>query len=185
MKRSYLVIGLILSLAIATLFSHTAPPFSLAQTGGRTQPSRVLPVAVGDNATVRLTRGGSRSGQLTALTPTTLTLSIAGRPQTLGIAEVRRLELRGQIAIANPGGRVNLTPIRGTGRTVSDVPITALTWSGPNHLANLNLQGVSSLSQAEFNTMIADSSLVYGLSWIEFESANRTMDVRVKPFRKP
>jgi len=178
MKRSRLVVGLILSLAIAIFLSHAVPLTSLAQT------NRVLPVAVGDNATVRLTRGGSRSGQLTALTPTSLTLANAGQSQTLGISEVQRLELRGQVAIANPDGRVTPIRIRGVSQLIPNVPVTALTWSGRPSLASLNLQGV--LSQAEFNHLTADPSLVYALTQMEFESVNRTtMNVRVKALKKP
>ncbi len=174
-KRRFLSAVFVLSLAIAILLDLTPSP---------AQTSRVLPVAVGDNATVRLTRGGSRSGQLTALTPTTLTLFSAGQSQTLGIAEVQRLELRGQVAIANPEGRVTLIRIRGVSQRIPDVPVTALTWSGRPSLASLNLQGV--LSQAEFNRLTADPSLVYALTQMEFEAANRTtMDVRVKALKKP
>ncbi|MFM7323541.1 MAG: hypothetical protein ACKO4L_01210, partial [Nodosilinea sp.] len=103
-KRRFLSAVFVLSLAIAILLDLTPSP---------AQTNRVLPVAVGDHATVRLTRGGSRSGQLTALTPTSLTLANAGQSQTLGISEVQRLELRGQVAIANPDGRVTLIRIRG------------------------------------------------------------------------
>lgn len=63
-KRRIVTAVLALSLAIAGSLAHTVSPASLAQGSSRSQTSRVLPIALPNNATVRLTQGGSRSGEL-------------------------------------------------------------------------------------------------------------------------
>jgi len=151
----------------------------LARRGGSTQSGRILQVALPESATVRLTQGGSYSGNLTGFSSDNLTLSAGRQSITLAHSQIRQVEFSGTVWIPTPGGDVQLYRIRGLSQALENVPANALIWDGSSSLANLNLQGV--LTQGEFSRLTRDSDLVYALIRVNFEPSNsNTMDVTVK-----
>lgn len=151
-------------------------PLDLAQSGGGTPSGRTLQVALPESATVRLTQGGSYTGELTGFSSDNLTLSASGQSRTIAHSQIREVEFTGNVWIP---GEPNPYRIRGIPQLLEDVPVSALGWNGSSSLASLNLQGV--LTQGEFMRLTRDASLIYALKRMNFEPSNSdTMNVTVR-----
>lgn len=169
----------ILTGAGTTHLVEAVTPSDLAQSGGNTQSSRILQVALPEFATVRLREGGSYTGELTGFSANNLTLSASGQSMRLAHSQIRQVEFGGTVWVPTPNGDIQPYRIRGLSQALENVPVNALNWDGSSSLANLNLQGV--LTQGEFNRLTRNSDLIYALIRVNFEPSNSsTMDVRVK-----
>ena len=105
----------------------------LAQSAGSTQSDRMLQVALPEFATVRLTQGGSYTGELTGFSSDNLTLSVSGQSMTLAHSQIREVAFTGNVWIP---GEPNPYRIRGISLSLEDVPVSALAWNGSSSLAS-------------------------------------------------
>ncbi|GAB4377391.1 MAG: hypothetical protein Kow00121_26700 [Elainellaceae cyanobacterium] len=154
-------------------------PLELAQLAQISESAnqRVLEVALPESATVRLTAGGSYTGELTAFNSTHLTLSANSYSETVPLAQVQQVEFQGDVWIRNADGVIRLGPVRGYPVTFNRVPVAALELADSSSIGRLNLNNV--LNDEEFARLSRDTDRIHAVTKILFESSD-VMEVTVK-----
>lgn len=142
---------------------------------------RMLEVALPESATVRLTAGGSYTGELTAFDAENLTLSANGFSQTVPVAEILQVEFQGNVWIHNPDGQIRSRRIRGISVTLEGVPTNALELTDSSNLAMLDLEAV--LSDGEFDQLSSNPNLIHALKQLQF-SDSESMAVKIVAVRR-
>ncbi len=152
----------------------------LAQNSGSSN-QRVLEVALPESVIVRLTAGGSYTGELTAFNSTHLTVSASGFSQTVSLGQIRQVDFQGNVWIPNPDGQRRSRRIRGIALTLEGVPVNALEIENSSNLALLNLEEV--LSDEEFAQLSSNPDRIHAVKQLRFESSE-IMAVRIVAVRR-
>jgi hypothetical protein len=124
-------------------------------------------VALPATATVRLRQGGSLSGRLLKLTPTSITLSMGQQSRTLALADVSGIDFAqpNDLWVTLPQGRRQLRPIRGLSLPVDPLPSAAIQLDRGSETALVDLTTV--FSEAQFAKLTRNPEVVHVLKRLE------------------
>ena len=149
----------------------TTGQLELVQNSGISN-QKILEVVLPVSAIVRLTSGGSYTGELTAFNSTNLTLSASGFSQIVPLAQIRQVDFQGDVWIPNEAGTRRRGRIRGLTQTLVGVPLTALELGDPSNIGTLNLETV--LSQEEYERLSSNPERIHVIKELLFETPGET-----------
>ena len=148
----FFILALIIIMSLAGIGAEAGTAsFKLWQIAQRLQfnrQQRLLEVAIRESAIIRLKRGISYTGKLTAFNSRNLTIELAGTSETIPLSQIEEVEFQGSIWFR---GKKTRPPIRGI-KILPDLPVTALNLANPPILASLSLKTMSSEGFARFSS---------------------------------
>ncbi len=140
-----LILALTIAISLAGIGiggnARTAPYklWQIAQSLQFNKQQRLLEVAIRESAIIKLKRGSSYSGKLTAFNSQNLTIELAGASETIPFSQIEEVEFQGSIFFE---GKKTRPPIRGI-KILPDLPVTALDLANPPIMASLSLKTMS------------------------------------------
>jgi hypothetical protein len=177
---SLMVVSLILAAPVVSLLAW---PQAAAQASPAAAASRsAWSVALPATATLRLKQGGSLSGQLVALTPTTLTLAVGQKRQTVALARVSTIDFQqsNDLWVTLPNGiRQQVRPIRGLSLPLDALPSSALQVHAASATAIVDLTPL--LTAEQFAKLTHNPGVMYVLKRLEV-AADGSLGLLVRPY---
>ncbi len=162
--------------------------WEIAQTSENINKEQLLEVFVPTSAIVRLTKGGSYTGELRAFNAQNLEITANNFSQIFSLSQIKQVEFQGDVWIVTPNGtkkRLRL-PIRGITIPLEKVPVTAFKLENPPHKAILDLGTV--LNEEEFDRLSSKTNKIHVVKKILFDSQENklpeTMTIRIVPAKR-
>lgn len=150
--------------------------WKIAQSSPSINKEQSLEVVVPDSTIVRLKRGGSYTGMLTAFNSQKLAIATNNFSETISLSQIKQVEFQGDVWISTPEGNRKRVPIRGITIPLEEVPVNAFNLGNPPQTAMINLETV--LNQEEFERLSDQTEKIYVVKKILFDSTE-TMTIRL------